>query len=161
MIRALAVVVALAFASPALAEGTLVRCLSGCPAKAGMLKADAVPTDTWWIGPSLGLSMFARDSATKAWESGLVLSFSYGVFYKPTWSPTSSFLSLNLGLAAGSISAFQGTSTFDITIPVTIGIMDIIAVGYGPRFKFATSATTKDSVSGVLFIGLATSFGSP
>jgi hypothetical protein len=161
--KKIALVVALAFATPAFSSDFLVKCVSGCPqlAKASALRLDAVPVDVWWVGPSLGLSLFARDSATKTWESGVSLAFNYGIFWRPTWSPTSSFLSLNMGLAAGNISAFTGSSTFDITLPFTVGIMDIIAVGIGPRFKMATSPTTKDSVSLVTFIGLATSFGVP
>jgi hypothetical protein len=164
MIRALALAVALSFAAPAVASDFLVKCVSGCPQtlKAGALKADPpLPTDIWWVGPSLGLSLFARDSQTKTWESGVVLAFNYGIFWRPTWSPTSSFLSLNMGLAAGNISAFTGVSTFDITIPFTIGFMDIIAVGIGPRFKMATTPAMQDSVSLVTFVGLATSFGGP
>lgn len=158
----------LLFAMDTQAAGTLVHCLAGCPSVesplTGKLKAEpaSLPaTDTFWIGPSLGLTLFARDNATKTWESGVALAFNYGVFWRPVWSPTASFLSFNMGLSAGSISAFSGGSSFDVTVPFTVGIMDIIAIGYGPRIRFATNPDMKDSVSGVLFIGLATSFGGP
>jgi hypothetical protein len=158
-------VVGLLFASPALAEGVLVKCLAGCPSKAdpNALRApgDVQVGDSFWLGPSLGLQLAARDSSTKTWEVGVALAFQYGIHWRPVWSPTPTFMSFNLGLAAGSASAFQGGGTFDITIAPTVTFFDLIAVGYGPRFKMATSSAGQDSVSGVFFVGLATSFGGP
>lgn len=164
MIRALALSVALAFATPAVAGDFLVKCVSNCPAKASAgLRApgDLQLGDVWWFGPSLGLSLAARDSSTRTWETGIALSFQYGIHWRPTWSPTPTFLSLNLGLAAGSTNAFQTGGVFALTVPITVTILDLLQIGYGPRFRFATNPDQKDSISGVFFLGLATSFGAP
>ena len=160
-LAALAAVVALA-TQPARAEGVLVKCLAGCPTPASKaLKLDQQLADTWFLGPSVGLSIAARGAGSKQWDTGVAFQFLYGVHWKPTWSPMPTFMSFNLGLSAGSISAFTSGGTFDITIAPTITILDLIAVGYGPRFKLATSSGQHDAVQGVLFIGLATSFGGP
>lgn len=164
MIRSLAAALALTFAAPTFAGDFLVRCMSGCPAAKGpSLRAtgDTMLADAWWFGPSLGLSLAARDSSTKTWETGIALSFQYGIHWRPTWSPTATFLSFNLGLAVGSTNAFQSGGVLALTVPITVTFLDLLQIGYGPRVRFATSPSQRDSVSGVLFLGLATSFGSP
>ena len=160
--KILAALVALAVGSSAHASGVLVKCLSGCPeANPRALKADTQIADTWFLGPSVGLSIAARGAGSNTWETGVAFQFLYGVHWKPTWSPMPTFLSFNLGLSAGSVSAFTSGGTFDITLAPTITLLDLIAVGYGPRFKLATATGQRDAVQGVLFIGLATSFGGP
>ena len=157
--KKLLLVVALSFAAPAFAAGPMVTCLSGCPGKAGMLKADTAITDTWWLGPSVGLALQAYDNSTKTWETSLAFQFQYGVKWRPSWSPMPTFMSLDLGLQAGTTNIPNATtpSYFQITLAPTITFLDIIAVGYGPRFKFSDGL----KVGGVFFLGLSTSFGGP
>jgi len=165
VIKRLTALAALLFATQASAEGFLVKCVSGCPeqaVQAPKLKADGEVQvkDTLWFGLSLGLQLAARDNATKEWEAGISLAFQYGFFWRPAWwGVTKSFASINLGVAAGT--TINTGSPFVITVPVTVTLLDILAVGYGPRFKLATNSGMTDTVSGVLFFGLATSFGGP
>jgi len=161
-LRLCAALVAASVACTASASGPLVQCISGCPSKGPALK-DSLIGDQWWAGPSVGLSVFARDSATKQWSSQLSFAFQYGIKWKPVWwTVTGSFLSFDLGLSAGSAAVFNNSgSPFVITLAPTITFLDFLAFGYGPRFSLSNTAGVKDQVSGVLFLGLSTSFGAP
>ena len=157
--KKLLLVVVLAFAAPAYAAGPMVSCLSGCPAKPGMLKADTAITDTWWLGPSVGLALQSYEAATSTWSTAIAFQFQYGLKWRPTWSPMPTFMSFDLGLQAGttSIPATGSNTAFQITLAPTISFLDIVAIGYGPRFRFNNGVST----SGVFFLGLSTSFGGP
>ena len=145
-----------AFATVASAD-PMVNCISGCgDQRVGKLKADTQLSDMWWLGPSVGMAIAARDNATGAWESNIAFTFSYGLKWRPVWwTATKTFLSFDLGLQAGTTDVTS--PQFAITLAPFVTILDWIAIGYGPRIRF-NDAT---SVSGVLFLGLSTSFGSP
>ena len=159
--KKIALIVALAFATPALASGPMVSCLSGCPGtvKAGALKADSAVADSWWLGPSVGLALQSYDAKTSTWSTAIAFQFQYGLKWKPTWSPMPTFMSFDLGMQAGTTNIpSSGTPTsFQITLAPTVSFLDLIALGYGPRFTFDHGMKT----SGVFFLGLSTSFGAP
>lgn len=153
--RKLIAAVMLAAATPAFAD-PLVNCIAGCPEKGAKLKADTQIKDAWWFGPSLGLALAARDNATGVWESNISFLFQYGIKWRPTWwTATSTFLSLDLGFQAGTTNVTA--PDFQVTLAPTLNILSLLAIGYGPRFHFNGPVST----SGVLFLGLATSFGGP
>lgn len=155
-----AALAALAISSTASASGPMVVCISGCPEKGPALK-DTLIGDQWWAGPSVGLALFARDSATKQWSSQLSFQMAYGIKWKPSWwTVTGSFLSFDLGLSAGGAFTNSGTP-FVITLAPTVTFLDFLALGYGPRVSLSNTAGVNDQWSGVLFLGLATSFGGP
>ena len=162
--RKLIVLASLLFATNASASGVLVQCISGCPGKAGAgapLKADTQIADQWWAGPSVGLALFARDGATHQWSSQLAFQMAYGIAWRPSfWSVTQSFLRFDLGVSAGGQFTNNG-SPFVIQIAPTLTVLDFIAVGFGPRIALSNSQGVSDAVSGVLFLGIATSFGGP
>ena len=158
--RILAALVAASVACTASASGPLVVCISGCPAKAGTLK-DTLIGDQWWVGPSVGLALFARDSSTKAWSSQIAFNLAYSLEFKPTWwTVTPSFFSVDLGLAAGGQFTNNGTP-FTILLAPTITLLDFLRIGYGFQVALSNAQGVPDKVSGVLFLGLGTSFGGP
>jgi hypothetical protein len=150
--KKIALIVALAFATPALAD-PFVSCLSGCPQKGMKLKADTQIKDAWWLGPSLGLALQAYDTGTHTWSTQVAFQFAYGIKWRPTWSPMPTFLSLDLGLSAGTTPT---NPNFEVTVAPTLTLLDVVAIGYGPRFKFNEAGST---INGVFFLGLSTSFG--
>jgi hypothetical protein len=152
--KKLLAVVMFAFAAPAFAD-PFVSCISGCPEKGMKLKADTQIKDAWWLGPSLGMALQAYDTGTHTWSTQVAFQFAYGIKWRPTWSPMPTFLSFDLGLAAGTSPS---NPNFEVTLAPTLTLLDVVAIGYGPRFKFnGTSSTT----NGVFFLGLSTSFGGP
>lgn len=146
------VLASLLFASSAYAGDPMVKCLSGCPEQGMKLKADNQISDAWWLGPSVGLALQAYSQGK--WETSIGFQFQYGIKWRPTWSPMPTFASFDLGLQAGTTPA---NPVFQITVAPTLTLMDVIAIGYGPRFSFDNGT----KVSGVFFLGLSTSFGGP
>lgn len=150
----LAVLAALAVTSQASAD-PFVKCISGCPEKGMKLRADNQISDAWWIGPSLGLALQSYDASTHTWSTQVAFAFQYGIKWRPTWSPMPTFLSFDLGLSAGTTPT---NPNFQVTLAPTVTLLDVVAIGYGPRFSFANGT---NSTAGVFFLGLATSFGGP
>ena len=152
-----AILLALALALPARADFG-VLCLSGC-AKAAphamRAEGDVKLASAIWLGPSIGVLPFAYSTESKSWSQQLAPALVYGLKWRPpNWTTTSSLISLDLFASAD----FGNLSHID-TVP-TLTFLDAISIGFGPRFRFATS-DQPGSVSGVLAIGFSRSFGGP
>lgn len=171
---ALSAVLALAvFAAPARAGDWGVFCVKGCvpvpehALKLGMKAGATVAqkdggADVAWWGPAVSSQLLQRD-AGNAWSIAGSFALEYGFFYKPAfWSLTESLVSVNAGFGFSSGRVFSDQSQpFDINLVPTIGLFNILRVGYGPSVHLATGPTQKDGVTGKFYLGIGTNISSP